>query len=46
MDAPPPLPKPDDFVADVARMKLSQKSIVARAKQTEEQRVALVPQAK
>lgn len=46
MDAPPPMPQPDDFIADVARLKVSHDRIVAPAKQVEEQRVALVPQAK
>ena len=46
MDAPPPIPQPDDFIADVARLKASHDRIVTRAKQVEEQRVALVPQAK
>ncbi len=46
MDAPPPMPQPDDFIADVARLKASHDRIVTRAKQLEEHRVALVPQAK
>lgn len=46
MDAPSPMPQPDDFIADVARLKASHDRIVARAKEVEEQRVALVPQAK
>jgi hypothetical protein len=44
MDAPPPMPQPDDFIADVTRLNASHDRIVARAKQVEEKRVALVPQ--
>jgi len=46
IDAPPPVPEPDDFIADVARLKASHDRIVKRKKLIEEQRVALVPQAK
>jgi hypothetical protein len=46
MDAPPQMPLPDDFIADVTRLKASHDRIVARTKQVEERRVALVPKAK
>ena len=46
MDAPPPLPGPDEFIADIAQLKASYDRITNRSKQIEQERVALVPQAK
>jgi len=46
LDAPPPMPEPDDFITDVERLKTSHDRISKRSKQIEEKRVALVPQAK
>jgi len=46
LESAPPLPAPDDFIADVERLKSSYDRITARAQRIEEERGKLVPQAK
>ncbi|MFM0126737.1 AAA family ATPase [Paraburkholderia sediminicola] len=46
LEAPPPLPSPTDFIADVGCIKQSFDRISARAIAVEKERVSLVPQAK